>query len=506
MNLKREWGRKEFSFLKKGTEGLYLFFSLLLVLIGVYSLVRQSVWAGCLLIPVALILLWLFGRIRRLTNEQILRYWWEGIWLISFGCMLVLVFFLEVDLSWDWGRLLDTAFKYIDTGIVDRPDYYAMYPNNCFWVVCLTGLFRAVRFVYPQASFGDLKISSMIFSVLLVQAALFFLYRTACLLWGSRKGFLCGCVGVACAPLYVYAMFAYTDTSGIFIVSLFLYCCAKCHKSDFRWYFPVIIGLLAAAVLEIKTMAFIVCIAVLVTGFLYYHSWKRYIIIVVISSFICMLTCFVLGQWVDVMLPATEEMSEQYRFPPTHWIMMGMAGEGGFNQADVDYTISFPGYEEKKTATKEELQRRWQALQGFGWMNHMIKKLERMWGDGTLASNSYCNRIPFHSEKLPFQFFSESGRYHWVMLAYTGIYHGMLLLGLFLSGIRWWRRETAAAAMGHIGILGIIFFFLLWECNSRYLVVFYPLLILTAADGWSAVCAKLPIRGSSVDFLTFSQK
>ena len=34
-----------------------------------------------------------------------------------------------------------------------------------------------------------------------------------------------------------------------------------------------------------------------------------------------------------------------------------------------------------------------------------------------------------------------------------------------------------------IALFGIILFLSIWECNSRYLVAFIPVLIMTSADG-----------------------
>ena len=57
---------------------------------------------------------------------------------------------------------------------------------------------------------------------------------------------------------------------------------------------------------------------------------------------------------------------------------------------------------------------------------------------------------------------------------------------------RGFKRKSDAKAVdmpifaSSITMLGIALFQTIWECNSRYLVVFIPIMILLAADGFFA--------------------
>lgn len=46
------------------------------------------------------------------------------------------------------------------------------------------------------------------------------------------------------------------------------------------------------------------------------------------------------------------------------------------------------------------------------------------------------------------------------------------------------RQRQDVLLMGRIALLGLTFFEILWECNSRYLITFIPLLIIMALDGY----------------------
>lgn len=51
----------------------------------------------------------------------------------------------------------------------------------------------------------------------------------------------------------------------------------------------------------------------------------------------------------SAVIPLEESFCDAYEFPLTHWIMMSL-GYGGYQQEDVDFTVSFDSYEKKKEA------------------------------------------------------------------------------------------------------------------------------------------------------------
>ena len=72
------------------------------------------------------------------------------------------------------------------------------------------------------------------------------------------------------------------------------------------------------------------------------------------------------------------------------------------------------------------------------------------------------------------------------MALYSWPYYAMIILGLVLSGFSaFWKKteESSVFSIGRLTLLGIFLFLSLWECNSRYLVCFLPVMILVSADG-----------------------
>lgn len=186
-----------------------IFYYILILAIGKMNL--QSPLGALLLLP----FWYLLYRVIRQEKMHVSNV--DRTWMVLQGAstliMLVMAYQLRVAVSWDWGQLLRTAYHYTMTGEIDNPAYFMRYPNNQFWLVCLTALFRAVFWCTSSVDFTVYKGVSMLVGILFVQAAIFLIYKTAGLLWDERKAFLAGLAALAYIPFYLYAWFLYSDTA-----------------------------------------------------------------------------------------------------------------------------------------------------------------------------------------------------------------------------------------------------------------------------------------------------
>ena len=123
----------------------------------------------------------------------------------------------------------------------------------------------------------------------------------------------------------------------------------------------------------------------------------------------------------------------------------------------------------------------------FVWIFSSITVL-----DATLASCVYLAEGPQEPDNILKQFVTLKGSKYWIALLYMTLYYGLILVGMFLSARFAVKRKSDAKAVdmpifaSSITMLGIALFQTIWECNSRYLVVFIPIMILLAADGFFA--------------------
>lgn len=137
-------------------------------------------------------------------------------------------------------------------------------------------------------------------------------------------------------------------------------------------------------------------------------------------------------------------------------------------------------------------------------MKHIIyTKQVRTWANSCLAGDDYAGRNPIHEHCFLQELLTCNGKWHWVCLIYSWIYHVTLLFGTVLSGCMAIKKKCSDQSLlsGRIAIFGLFLFLSVWECNSRYVYSFLPVMILTSSDGlvrmfewldrkWGMYCEK----------------
>lgn len=474
----------------------FLAVSLMIFAAAFSQMILQSVAAGLLVIPLAFLFVYICIKktdiLEKIGCEKI---WWV-LRILSFFLMMKIAFSLEVEFSWDWGRLINSSYNFITAHDIKNPYYYARYPNNQFWLLCMVSLFKIIKLFVGSADILVFKHITMAASVIILQIAIEFIYRTAKMIFSPKAALLTGILSVSCLPLYLYSEFLYTDTPSVLLISVMLFLYFKFLQAENRKKqiaICVLLGLVGALTYFIKIMAFIVFAAILIGVIFTKISFKRFL-----CFFLVCVTVF--GVSVKAIKIVTEpiykekfgitdELKEKYEFPPTHWIMMGL-GYGGFSQDDVNYTAGFDTYQERKNATVAEIKRRCADYGFSGLVKHIFyNKVIRTFGNCTLAGSDYAGRRPIYKNGTFSRLLSEHGDLYPISLVFLWIYYIFIMLGLLFSAIGSLGKKKSTAnsklLAGRIAIFGIFAFMLLWECNSRYLLVFIPVMILLSVDGLS---------------------
>lgn len=461
-----------------------IFYYLLILAIGSMNL--QSPLSSFVVVPLFLFL-YHTVKIKEFPIISSKKTWYV---LQSVSCiiMLIMVFGLEVDLTWDWGRLLITAYNYIMTGQIDYPEYFMRYPNNQFWLVCLIALFKVVAKCTASENIVVFKTVSMIVGVLIAQIGIYFIYCSAKLLWDTTKAVWIGIAALLYVPFYLYAGYLYNDIPGMCVAALLIYFAVRLEQEKIwtrKLFYAGIIGVLGACIMHIKIITFIVFIAVLISALLK-NKIKLFVLLCGV-----MLLCFVgsyklLEVSVNIVLDFDENETVKYEFPPTHWIMMMLNTSGGFKQEDVEYTWSFDSYEEKKEANIQKIKERLTDRGRLGTIKHILyTKQLRTWADSCIAGDNYVSRTPIRENSFSQRFFSINGEWHWICLLYTWIIHIVLLIGILLSTMFSFHKKIEEQKMlvGRIAVFGLFLFLSIWECNPRYLFTMMPVIILVASNG-----------------------
>lgn len=417
---------------------------------------------------------------------------WRIIFVISLVLLLTMAFLLGVKsewgvLNWDFSKLYRTAYEYTHNMSYTN-DYYARYKNNVFWVSVLILIIKIIEFFVGTISFEVFVNISTVISCLMIWLAFFFIHKTAKTLWNEKKAFYVGLMGVCCLPLYLYSQFLYTDSPAILLVAILTYLYTRVRMLDAprKYIICGLMGILASLLFNIKLTAFLVVVAIIIDSLTKISKAKTYLACLGISIVMAGASFFLCSGLSNSFLNITEKETAQMEFPPTHWVMMGLNKKsiGGYYQKDVDFTYSHPTYDTKKDANIKEIQNRINKFGVLGFANHtFFKKVKRTWGSSDLGGTDYLCSAPRHKGSLAYNIFTADGKYSFLTTIYDNIYFIFIYIGMLLSAFYAIRKKDYSLNMLRIALMGIFVFLSAWECNSRYLLTFTPILIILSADG-----------------------
>lgn len=416
-----------------------------------------------------------------------------GLW---WSCLLGLGWLLRLDPQWDFGAVYHGALQLAAEGhFTSYAPYFLESLNNLFVTLVLTIAFKAGSLAGLSPDFTGILLNS-----LAVACSVLFLYlavaKQYCQQLALYFAFLC----YFFVPMVLYVPVYYTDTLSMPFVCFGLWAAIMARAAatpHARLLWAGALGLSAGTGYLVKGSAAILLAACLLWALLADHAPMKQ----TLASCAVALACFaVLVLAWQAFLPVNPWLSldalDDHRLPASHYIMMGLAGEGGYHGKDHLFSASFGSLPERVAANREVIAQRLQAMGPGGLAAHLQKKLAYTWADGTYFAPMKLCMYPWNEFWLH-QWILPGGRHYAVFRRLCGAAQ-LVLLGLLAGGaLRVAMQKQPAANLAfaaRAAVVGLALFLMVWETRSRYLVNFAPLLALLAACSLQQLYAWLQTR------------
>ena len=471
--------------------------SFYLIIISAFrGMVKESFIATVFFVPCLIAIIFLLSKKQCTISDKKLIFFQIFAHIYSLATIIIIISTYQTAFFWDIGRLLNDATSIVLEGSNPTIEYYLRYPNNQFWLSFLVVFFNFCKYVLHIITPDGLRIASTIMSVVFIRLTYLFMFLSAKQVFGNKKARFFDILAMMFIPPYLYAQFAYSDTIGILLVSILIYIFLIFRKNklsfnNYRfWIFITIFAILVSLIYHIKIMALIVVIAIFIAEIINKNTqikniMSRTVIITTMSA----LFIFIFSLPIESITKVDNARADEFKFPTSHWVMMSMNASGGYNPQDVIFTKELGNYQAKKEGTQKQIIDRAKEKGFLGLLKHITDiKLLRQWGNSLLAGDDYISRSPsnqnsFFERLFGIKQFDNDARYHWICLIFSWIFYALLLLGCFISIL--FSYKTKKLNFLQIAILGMFLFFSIWECNSRYLLVFVPVLLLCSFMGWN---------------------
>ena len=175
-------------------------------------------------------------------------------------------------------------------------------------------------------------------------------------------------------------------------------------------------------------------------------------------------------------------------------MMMGMNEKmkGVFLYEDVEYTTSFKGIDNKKTANIKEIKKRLNQYGVNGYLQLLIDKLLINYDDGSFAwgieGNFYQKTISENKSIFLKKMYYNNGEYYKYFESYL---QSIWLLILFMSIFSIFKIRNHELLVINLTIIGITLFLLLFEARARYLFLYSPYYLLLFVIGTANIYIKI---------------
>ena len=382
---------------------------------------------------------------------------------------------------WDF-PVIQSFAKDFNNEYIWGHEYLSQYPNN----LLLFSIFRIMYKIANFFGFYQYDLIGTVFNIICIDLAGLFTFLS---IKKSTDSFNKGVYALGwfatISPIYIYTCIFYTDTLSMLFAPLILYVflILKEQKNIKKIIlYSVILGIIAAVGMLLKMTVIIVLLATLSVWIIFSKlSIKKMISI----TFILIMIGFILICKNIVVKNFYYGYSkfETNEIPYTHWIMMGLKGNGGYNEEDVQYTQSFSTKEEKINANVSQIKIRLKNLIETKNYNFFVDKLLYTWGDGTY----FClNKVVYKYGNIEETLINkQNNSYIKKYISVSQIRHISMLILILLSFANFTMKDDKEniTTISKVTIVGIIVFFIIWEARSRYLVNFIPIFIISAING-----------------------
>ena len=470
-----------------------------LIKITIGPLIEAAIYIGAVLMPIVFGLLYCFsyryhrkiGKLSDKDPEKLFRL----ILFITAGVLLLIQLYcgyiLRINPRSDLLYIHRYAVTYGETGSFERVremiatrelNYLARYPNN-FTIFLMVALMYRLSYLLT----GSVSVMfPTVFNTLAINISIIFAVLTARHIMGRRKALFVLFITVMFATYYAYTPFYYTDSLSMpfAVIGLYLFVLGvKNGSGGFKSYIQLAAaGMVIFIGFKVKGSVAVILPVGIVYSLLKFR-FKEFVCIA-LALFIGFGSFFVMyNVGYDSVGLVSEEFRDEYEFPYTHWVMMGLKGKGGYNLEDSEFTQSFKGKDNKREANIEEIKARVsEYIENHQLIEHLFKKAAWMWSDGTYYVGTHIfncvERCWLH------EFFLRDGKYYEEFFLYANAYQIMMIGLMLISMIKAFIKPRIDLMVMIRGCVFAVFVFLLiWEGRSRYLFNFTPLYIIMAADG-----------------------
>lgn len=461
----------------------FVFFFLFLLLVLTNILVNPSKAIKMEYLPMMIGIVVIIGLFFLLKKYQ--DVWFQnkivGVLIIALYFVLQLTFihFFAVHPSWDFGTVYHNAVDFAN-GVTSSIGNSYLYTcdNNILYSVAMDILLKIAKLVGLKNYYFEIALAVNLIAIdLSLFMVAILLRKISKKLW---KPYFAFCL--LFSPLICYLPIFYTDTLTLPFVVIPLYFFYSYLYEKPKLHYIIISGLVAGIGGVAKPTVLIPVIAVGITMILQKEIRKQipvFFVLLILS--VTILTPFV-GYKVFKNHFFDQKVLSDYRFPMKHYILIGMEGNGMYSDKGYYRITSVVGAKEKDKMLNREIKKRIKEMvEKKEVLSFYNNKINHTWIDGNFYSYGCLQAKPIHKEYI--KYISTNNTLYWA-IANSEWFLLILMMAVGVIFRKYLPEKLKSLQLIlTISIFGLFLFLLIWEAQSRYLINFIPIFLLTGYLG-----------------------
>ena len=397
---------------------------------------------------------------------------------------------------YDYEKVLNGAMIWATKGDVAEFDIYRQYLRHYPHQL---GIFLIQQFIFKLSlaiGFNDLFIAACVAGQIMmcIMTVTSFMYLDEN--YSGHRALFYLLLTAMYFPVYFQSNVAYTDTYsiwGIPCILLFASRALKAEKATPRIIYSVLAGALTATAIQVKTTAAIVVVALVIQAVVKGCGKKDMAVFaVMLAGLVAVNGMF--GLWENTVIDE-EDIKEST--PVTHWIMMGLQGDGTYSAYD-EWSITFAVPAEERVARNlEVIKERLEKMGPDGYMQLLYRKTCRTFGSGDAELYyTYLYSENATPTNTVYEIVYHDGRFFPVFrIGAQAVYLLTIVLGVLGGALMLTKKDDSVSEfVPHISLIGFWMFMMLWESNHRQLINQWSLFFMVAAIGLYNIWQVLPGR------------
>ncbi len=383
--------------------------------------------------------------------------------VVYFCLLMAAAFALKVEPAWDFGRVYAGAQDITTNGRLTYALQYFLESNNNFF---LAGIL-AVYFLAASAVLGLPALSAgLILNVVAITTGVVLIYFTTKTVRSAKAGLLFLVLAILFVPLYGYSAIFYTDTLSIPFVAAAIFLISKIIKRPSTGMY-IALAAVAFVGYKIKPTVILLVIALFASILLFKKIKEHYKgMLVFCAVFLGFSLTYNFWLHNNDIIDMTD--IESHRLPFSHYVLMGLQGNGGYNEELHINAAGLSSADEIDQYSFEEIANTFRTRSFLEIIGQYANKIRYTWADGNY----------FASQKLAIDPINE-GFLHTIVLNGASLYpiydtitaaaQILIVLSIAAHGVLISRKNMFESVLG-ISVALLFLFLLVWETRSRYLI------------------------------------